>query len=421
MAHGGRLARARGGAWRAGRGLARAGAAGGPPPPPGAEVAPGAGGGGAAREGEVGEGGGPARLDSFVAGALAPELSRGAVQRGIREGRAEVNGHVRRKPAGSVRPGDHVRFAPPAPQATEALPEALPLDVRYEDRHLVVVDKAAGMAVHPAPGTPGGTLVNAVLHHCRLPAMRFLSGSSPSADGGGWGHEGEGGLPLGSSVLQGPEPVVRPGIVHRLDKGTSGLLVVAKDEATHRGLCAQFQARSVERTYVSVVSGVPEPAAGDVVSLIGRDPRDRKRMAVVDHARRGRHAASGYRMLEALPGAALVEWKLRTGRTHQIRVHARHLGHPILGDAAYGGTNGETQARLSGGGERAGAGAGAARAAAVRKALEALGRPALHARDLGFEHPVTGERLRFTSEPPQDMWDLRNFILTLGDGAPLGE
>ena len=263
-------------------------------------------------------------------------------------------------------------------------------------------------------------MVNAVLHHCRLPAMRFLSGSSPPADGGGGGHEGEaGGLPLGSSVLQGPELVVRPGIVHRLDKGTSGLLVVAKDEATHRGLCAQFQVRSVERTYVSVVSGVPEPASGDVVSLIGRDPRDRKRMAVVDHVRRWRHAASGYRMLEALPGAALVEWKLRTGRTHQIRVHARHLGHPILGDATYGGTSGETQARLLGGGERAGG--GAARAAAVRKALEALGRPALHARDLGFEHPVTGERLRFTAEPPQDMWDLRNFILALGDGAPPGE
>ena len=370
----------------------------------------------------MGEGGGPARLDSFVAGELAPELSRGAVQRGIREGRAVVNGHVRRKPAGAVRAGDRVSFSPPAPQTTEALPEALPLDVRYEDPHLLVVDKAAGMAVHPAPGTPGGTLVNAVLHHCRLPAMRFLSGSAPSGDGGGGGREGEGGgLPLGSSVLQGPEPVVRPGIVHRLDKGTSGLLVVAKDEAAHRGLCAQFQERSVERTYVSVVSGVPEPAAGDVVSLIGRDPRDRKRMAVVDHARRGRHAASGYRTLEVLPGAALVEWKLRTGRTHQIRVHARHLGHPILGDTAYGGTSGEAQARLAGGGKKPGAGAGAARAAEVRKALEALGRPALHARDLGFEHPVTGERLRFTAEPPRDMWDLRNFILALEDGVPPGE
>ena len=344
-------------------------------------------------------------------GALAPGLSRGAVQRGIREGCAAVNGRVQKKPAGAVRPGDVVRFTPPPPQTTEALPEALPLEVRYEDEHLLVVDKAAGMAVHPAPGTPGGTLVNAVLHHCRLPAMRFLSGSPPADDAAG--------LPLGSSVLSGPEPVVRPGIVHRLDKGTSGLLVVAKDEATHRGLCEQFQARSVERTYVSVVSGVPEPPAGEVVSLIGRDPRDRKRMAVVDHVRRGRHAASGYRTLEALPGAALVEWRLRTGRTHQIRVHARHIGHPILGDAAYGGTNGEAQSRLlSAASARGGAGGGrnSHSTQSVRRALEALGRPALHARDLGFEHPATGEHLRFTAEPPPDMWDLRSFLLALGAG-----
>eukprot|EP00271_Cylindrocystis_brebissonii_P018233 TRINITY_DN5083_c0_g1_i1.p1 TRINITY_DN5083_c0_g1~~TRINITY_DN5083_c0_g1_i1.p1 ORF type:complete len:304 (-),score=64.85 TRINITY_DN5083_c0_g1_i1:552-1463(-) len=218
------------------------------------------------------------------------------------------------------------------------------------------------------------------------------------------------------ALVGGAAPVIRPGIVHRLDKGTSGLLVVAKDEYSHACLCDQFKARTVRRMYVSLTCGVPRLAEGRVEAPIGRDPRDRKRMAVVmqtGRSGRSRYAASRYRVIETLANgsAALVEWRLETGRTHQIRVHARHSGHPILGDEAYGGTGGGALALLMRGG-----GGVPGRASAVKQLMARLERPYLHAQTLGFIHPHTQEELFFTAEPPTDF--LNTLSVLRGLSAP---
>jgi 23S rRNA pseudouridine1911/1915/1917 synthase len=288
------------------------------------------------------------RLDRWLAGRL-PALSRSRLQALIAEGHVTVDGRPRAASA-KVKAGQSVAVRIPPPVAATPQPEDIPVAVVYEDARLLVVDKPAGLAVHPGAGRPGGTLVNALLHR-----QRDLSGV------GG---------------------VLRPGIVHRLDKGTSGLLVVAKDDDAHRALARQFAARSVEKEYLAVVLGVPRARAGVVELAIGRDPVHRRRMSV--RAARGRAACSRWEVVEALEGAALLRVRIETGRTHQIRVHLSALGHPVAGDETYGG--------------RAPAGRGRAQAA-----LAALERPALHAARLAFAHPDDGRRLAFESPLPADL------------------
>jgi 23S rRNA pseudouridine1911/1915/1917 synthase len=243
----------------------------------------------------------------------------------------------------------------PAPQAAVPIAEDIPIAVVHEDRHLLVVDKPAGLVVHPGAGRATGTLVNALLHR-----VRDLSG-------------------IGG--------VLRPGIVHRLDRGTSGLLVVAKDDASHLALSRQFSGRTVEKEYLAVVLGVPRAKEGTIDVPIGRDPVHRQRMSV--RAPRGRTARSTYRLVEAFDDAALLRVRIATGRTHQIRVHLAALGHPVAGDPTYGGKRRPASGQPE-----------------TRVALEALTRPALHAARLAFTHPATGERLTFESPLPPDLESL---------------
>jgi 23S rRNA pseudouridine1911/1915/1917 synthase len=247
-----------------------------------------------------------------------------------------------------VRIGDVVAITRPAPEAWDVAPEAIALDIVFEDEHLVVVDKPAGLVVHPAPGHRTGTLVNALLHHC---------------------HD-----------LAGVGDALRPGIVHRLDQGTTGILVVAKNDATHRGLASQFEDHSIERTYRAIARGAPKALEGRVDQPIGRHPGDRKRMSV--RARSGRRAVTNWRVLERFAAShhAWLELRPETGRTHQIRVHLSSIGLPLAGDRVYG----RARAKSSGG-------------------LPALERPALHAASLGFVHPASGERLHFESPLPADL------------------
>ena len=236
--------------------------------------------------------------------------------------------------------------------AAAPAPEDIPLRVVYEDAHLLVIDKPAGLVVHPGAGQAQGTLVNALLH-----LVKDLSGV------GG---------------------VLRPGIVHRLDRGTSGLLVVAKDDETHRALVRQFAGRTVEKEYLAIVHGLPQPLTGTIAQPIGRDPVHRQKMSV--RAVRGRTARSDYAVVEALDGAASCACRIHTGRTHQIRVHLASLGHPVAGDPVYGGTRTPSCRRPG-----------------ARAALLALDRPALHAARLSFTHPGTGLRLTFESPLPEDL------------------
>ena len=255
--------------------------------------------------------------------------------------------------------GARIAFEAPPPEESTIAGEDIKFAVVYEDEHLIVIDKPAGLVVHPAPGHAAGTLVNALIRHC---------GASLSGIGG----------------------VKRPGIVHRLDKDTSGLLVVAKTDAAHRGLAELFadhgRAGSLKREYLALVWGRFEVTAGRVEAPIGRDTRNREKMAVMSEER-GRRATTHWRLEEDLGPASLVACQLETGRTHQIRVHMASIGHPLLGDSVYG-SGFKTKAALLG--DRA------------RSALSALGRQALHASVLGFEHPATGETLRFESQPPKD-------------------
>ena len=290
------------------------------------------------------------RLDSWIARQL-PDLSRARVQALMAAGAVRLGGRPAR-PSARLRGGEEVTVELPDPVAATPAPEDVPLAVVYEDARLLVVDKPAGMTVHPGAGRLSGTLVNALLHH-----VRDLSGV------GG---------------------VLRPGIVHRLDRGTSGLMVVAKDDEAHRALSAQFSSRSVEKEYLAIVHGVPRARQGLIEAAIGRDPVHRKKMSV--RAPRGRPARSAYTVVEALDGAALLRVRIHTGRTHQIRVHLASLGHPVAGDATYGGTRTPSSRRP-----------------AARAALDGLKRPALHAARLAFTHPATGDRLQFESPLPPDL------------------
>jgi 23S rRNA pseudouridine1911/1915/1917 synthase len=290
------------------------------------------------------------RLDRFVALRL-PELSRARIQALIDEGAVRVDAGTT-KPALRLRAGAVVEVTVPDPVSAVPLPEAIPLAIVHQDAQLLVVDKPAGLVVHPGAGAPAGTLVNALLHHV--------------------------------GDLSGVGGVLRPGIVHRLDKGTSGLIVVAKDDATHRALSAQFAARQVRKEYVAVVHGTPARAEGTVDRPIGRDPVHRRRMAI--DAPRARAARSTWAVRERLDGAALLDVRIHTGRTHQIRVHLASLGHPIAGDELYGGRRTPSAQRPE-----------------ARAALAAFPRPALHAARLAFLHPVSGATLAFESPLPADL------------------
>lgn len=305
------------------------------------------------------------RIDRWLARCLETReihqpLSRNRLKSLILEGRLSADGVTIADPSATVKPGARYRLE--VPPAAPAEPEAqdLPLTVVYEDAALIVIDKPAGMTVHPAPGAPRDTLVNALIAHC---------GDSLSGIGG----------------------VRRPGIVHRIDKDTSGLLVVAKTDAGHHALAGLFAAHAVDRAYRAVCWGLPVPPAGRIEGAIGRHPRDRLRMAVRPEGA-GKHAVTHYRTLRRFgAAAALLECRLETGRTHQIRVHLTHVGHPLVGDPVYGrGRSG----RLAGVPD------------ALRNRLLGFPRQALHAAVLGFAHPVTGENLRFESPLPPDMEQL---------------
>src|SRR5712671_3278928 len=289
------------------------------------------------------------RLDRVLQRHL-PELSRTRFKQLILAGDVTSDGAVQRDPAQRVQPGQHFWVVLPEPADPVPAAQAIPLAIPFEDEHLIVVDKPAGLVVHPAPGNPEGTLVNALLAHC---------GPSLAGIGG----------------------VRRPGIVHRLDKDTSGLLVAAKTEAAHRALSQDFALRRVERAYSAIVWGVPTPPAGEIVGNIGRSPANRKKMAVVAETR-GRPAVTRYRVERRFGAgtgaAALIECRLLTGRTHQIRVHLAHIGHPLIGDPAYGRRAGRALAHI------------VARAGAAGAAIVGFPRQALHARLLGFSHPVSG-------------------------------
>jgi len=316
----------------------------------------------------VDEAGKGARLDVWLA-AAAKDLSRARIQALIAESRVLLDGRATR-PSATLRGGEIVSLTVPAPVPARPIPEEIPLAVVHEDAWLLVIDKPAGLVVHPGAGRTQGTLVNALLH-----LVKDLSGV------GG---------------------VLRPGIVHRLDRGTSGLLVVAKDDETHRALVRQFAGRTVEKEYLAIVHGVPRPGTGTIDLPVGRDPVHRQKMST--RARRGRPARSDYQVVEALDGAALLRLRIHTGRTHQIRVHLASLGHPVVGDPLYGGKR-----------------APSSRRPAARAALLALDRPALHAARLSFTHPATGERLAFQSPLPEDLVSVLGAVSAEDGARPRGQ
>jgi 23S rRNA pseudouridine1911/1915/1917 synthase len=296
------------------------------------------------------------RLDRALA-ALVPTLSRERLKALIRSGAVESAGKLVRDPATKVRGEEAIRVAVPEPRPAHNEAQDIPLRVAFEDEHLLIVDKPAGLVVHPAAGNLDGTLVNALLHHC---------GGSLSGIGG----------------------VARPGIVHRIDKDTSGLLVVAKTDIAHEALSRQFAAHSIDRRYLAIVSGTPKSGHGTIDAPLARSAANRKKIAIVQGSR-GKRAATHWSRLEILKDAALVECRLGTGRTHQVRVHMASIGHPLLGDPVYGGS-GKKHGKLL-------------------KELQ-FHRQALHAAELGFTHPVTRHRLSFSSAMPADMQELFNAL-----------
>jgi 23S rRNA pseudouridine1911/1915/1917 synthase len=321
----------------------------------------------------------PPRLDKALSRDVPVDaaLSRTRLARLIEEGAVTVNGQVARDAKARIEAGAQVRLTVEAAAESHIGAEPIPLSILHEDEDLIVIDKPAGMVVHPAPGTPGGTLVNALLHHC---------GDDLSGVGG----------------------VKRPGIVHRIDKDTSGVLVVAKSDAAHQGLAAQFAAHSVERYYTAICHGVPDASdprlrgvrgasfePGNILRLttqLARHKTDRQKQAVLFNG--GRHAVTRARIVEtfgAPPAAALIECWLETGRTHQIRVHLAHAGHGLIGDPVYGGRRKLASKSVS---------------ASAAAAAWNFPRQALHAAVLGFVHPISGEPVRFSADLPEDMREL---------------
>jgi 23S rRNA pseudouridine1911/1915/1917 synthase len=300
-----------------------------------------------------------ARLDQFLARGL--NWSRARLQKVLNSGRVAVNGHIR--PASyRVRPGDAVLVSVPPPAPSALTPEALPLDIIFEDRDLLVVNKPPGLVVHPAPGHRGGTLLNALLHHC--PELQEI---------------GE---------------VSRPGLVHRLDKDTSGLLVVAKTSLAHQALIRQFQAREISKRYLALVWGRLPETEGRIEAEVGRHPTQRQKMSA--HPHRGKAAVTLWRVRREFSGPlTLVELEPKTGRTHQLRVHLASLGHPVLGDATYGGG----VSRLAG-------------APKLKDLKPLVRRQLLHAWQLGLTHPRTGEKLTWEAPLPEDFQVILEYLET---------
>jgi 23S rRNA pseudouridine1911/1915/1917 synthase len=293
------------------------------------------------------------RLDRALAAAI-PTLSRERLKALIGSGAViGPKGDPVRDPAVKAVPGGLYEVTVPEPRPAHNEPQAIALEIIHEDEHLLVVDKPAGMVVHPAAGNFDGTLVNALLHHC-------------------------------AGRLSGIGGVARPGIVHRIDKDTSGLLVVAKTDVAHEGLAAQFARHSIDRRYLAIVAGIPMPPSGAIDAPLARSSANRKKMAVVEDGR-GKRAVTHYRIIQPLRDAAMVECRLETGRTHQVRVHMASIGHPLLGDPVYG--------RIP---------------SSHREVLKRLDfhRQALHAARLGFVHPVSKENLSFESALPSDIQEL---------------
>ncbi len=315
-------------------------------------------------------------MDATVV-SLFPGLSRSQAQRLIREGRVTAGGGEL-KSSHRVKAGEEIMLCLPEPGPSALMPETIPLDVLFEDEHLIVVNKPAGMVVHPGAGVQSGTLVNALLGHC--------------------------------TDLSGIGGVLRPGIVHRLDKGTSGLMVAAKTDQAHVNLARQIASREAVRRYLAVVWGIVRDDEGRIEAPIGRSVHDRKKMTV--DARRGRQAATRFQVLERFRFATLVSASLETGRTHQIRVHFSHLGHPVFGDPQYGGRT-KAASRLSGNDRKTAA-----------ELLRIVDRPALHAAALSFAHPATGRLLSFKAEPPSDIMRLLDALRresTSSSGGPCGD
>ena len=325
-----------------------------------------------------------ARLDVYLSRFL-PNVSRTKVQAGIREGRVTVNAEVVDRPSYSVQAGDTIVCTILRPPSMEARPEPIPLDIVYEDADLIVVNKPAGMVVHPAYGNRTGTLVNALLYHVGAGTIELESENEEVLD------DEDVGLSMVGAVSGDAEyAAIRPGIVHRLDKDTSGLLVVAKNDAAHAALARQFAERTIERRYVAVLWGIPDPPTGRIETDLGRDPRDRKKMAVRPTGT-GKRAVTNYELIEPMAYTSVCTFRLETGRTHQIRVHAEHIGHPIFCDETYGGWS-----------IRYGPATGR-RKAFMRNLFNHLDRQALHAEMLGFTHPRTGQSLTFEVSIPEDM------------------
>lgn len=279
------------------------------------------------------------RIDKFVTESVSEDISRSQVQQWVRSGAVKVNGEAV-KPNYRLVLGDRVELIVPEPEGIELTPENIPLDIVYEDRDVIVVNKARGMVVHPSPGHASGTLVNALLYHCK-----DLSGINGER---------------------------RPGIVHRIDKDTSGLIMAAKHDQAHHKLSEQLKAHTVNRKYIAVVHGSLPHDQGTIDAPIGRDPKDRKLFAV--NTRSGKRAVTHFRVLQRFPAYTVLELQLETGRTHQIRVHMKFIGHPLVGDPVYGRSKGVS-----------------------------MNGQALHAEVLGFEHPASGEYMEFKAPLPDDM------------------
>lgn len=314
------------------------------------------------------------RIDQWLAEQLAPDLSRNRIQSLITKGHVSVNGKAVTEPKTKLASGVVISLTLPEPESADPLPEKIALNILYEDDDLIVINKPAGLVVHPGNGNWNGTLVNALIYHC---------GDSLSGIGG----------------------IKRPGIVHRLDKDTSGILVVAKNDHAHRHLSAQFADHGLtgelKRAYLALVWGAPPRPAGTIDAYLARSQRDRTKQAVVNESRQdARHAVTHFTVLEkfapqddATALASLVECRLETGRTHQIRVHMAHIGHPLIGDATYGGSFKTKANKLD---------------EPLKNTVDAFNRQALHAYLLEFLHPADERLMQFTTPPPADMQELLN-------------
>lgn len=305
----------------------------------------------------------PVRIDKYIQIKLEG-VSRNKIQNGIRAGAVKVDGEAV-KPNHKLKPGQQITILLPKPPdlGESVVPENIPLDVRYEDDDLMIIYKPAGMVVHPGVGNPSGTLVNALAYHLQQKAMPVMPGNTPD----------------------------RPGLVHRIDKDTSGLVLIAKNDYAMTHLAKQFFDHTINREYNAIVWGTPEPPEGTIEGNVGRDPRFRQMMTVFDDGEGGKEATTHYEVLEDLYYVSLVKCILETGRTHQIRVHMKYIGHPVFNDARYGGDQikkGTIYTKYK---------------QFVANCFELCPRQALHARTLGFEHPTTGQRMFFDSELPPDM------------------